>query len=232
MRKPKKIHDGIFLIGGNGLTGPGDCLIYLIQSSSGLILIDCGLGEDINRLIANIKALDLDPKDLRALIITHCHIDHIGGGAELKRKFKVETYAHKYDVPAIEGEKLAMTGATLYGTDYEPFKIDHVLTMEKGEEPLDFGDYKLVCVHTPGHTPGSICVYTDINGKRVLFAQDVHGPLFEAFGSNITDFLESLDRLIALNADILCEGHFGVYQPASEVKNYIQRYIQQYSNRL
>ena len=232
MRKPTEIHKGIFLIGGGGLTGGGDCLFYLIRTSKGLVLIDCGLGEDIDRIISNIKALDLDPKDLKALIITHCHIDHIGGGAELKKKFNLETYAHKYDVPAIEGEKLLMTGATFYGVDYEPFKIDHVLTAEKAEETLDFGDFQLVSIHSPGHTPGSICIYTDVGKTRILFAQDVHGPLFDQFGSKVSDFVESLNRLIALKADILCEGHFGIYESAAEVKKYIEGYAQQFSRRL
>ncbi|MFX1296617.1 MAG: MBL fold metallo-hydrolase [Promethearchaeota archaeon] len=232
MKKPIEIQDGIFLIGGGGLTGGGDCLFYLIRSSKGLILIDCGLGEDIDRLIKNIKKINLDPKDLNALIITHCHIDHIGGAAKLKEKFQLEIYAHKYDVPAIEGEQLEMTGATLYGLDYKPVKVDHLLTVEKGEETLDFGDFKLVCVHAPGHTPGSICIYTDLIKTRVLFAQDVHGPLFDTFGSNVSDFIESLNRLIALKADILCEGHFGIYEPAVEVKKYIESYIRQYSGRL
>jgi glyoxylase-like metal-dependent hydrolase (beta-lactamase superfamily II) len=230
MRKPTEIIDGIYLIGGGGLTGGGDCLFYLIKARTGLILIDCGLGEDIDRLIENIKALNLDPNNLKILILTHCHIDHIGGAAELKAKYHLETWAHKYDVPAIEGKQLAMTGATLYGVDYKPIKVDHVLTAEKGEETLEFGDCKLVCGHIPGHTPGSICIYTDIKKTRVLFAQDVHGPLVDAFGSNATDFVESLIYMIDLKADILCEGHFGIIQPAEEVKRYIQGYIRQFSH--
>ena len=231
MKNPFEIHDRVYIIGGSGLSGGGDCLIYLVKTSTGLVLIDCGLG-NINRLIKNIKHLNLNPEDLTALIITHCHIDHIGGASELKDRFKLEVYAHKYDIPAIEGEKLAMTGATMYGVDYEPVKVDHILTADKGEEVLEFGDISLASIHTPGHTPGSICIYTDIKKKRVLFAQDVHGPLFDAFGSNVSDFVESLKRLISLKSDILCEGHFGIYEPASEVKKYIEGYVRQYSGRL
>lgn len=232
LRKPTEIVDGIYLVGGGGLTGSGDCLFYLIQTSKGLVLIDCGLGEDLDRLIGNIKGLNLDPRNLKALIITHCHIDHIGGAAELKRKFYVEIYAHKYDVPAIEGKRIEMTGARMYGVNYKPVKVDNILLSEKGEDILDFGDFELIYIHTPGHTPGSICVYTDVRGKRVLFAQDVHGPLFDAFGSNVVDFVESLNRIKEIGADILCEGHFGIYQPASEVKKYIQGYVEQFSRRL
>jgi len=55
MRKPVEIHNKIYLIGGSGLTGAGNCLIYLIKTSEGLILVDYGLGEDLDRLIGNIK---------------------------------------------------------------------------------------------------------------------------------------------------------------------------------
>jgi len=232
MREPYEIQKGIFIIGGGGLTGTGDCLIYVVQTSKGLILIDAGLGETNDRLIKNIRKLDLDPNDLAGLIITHCHIDHIGGAAALTKQYNLETYAHKYDVPAIQGEKIEMTGAMLYGVNYEPVKVNHVLTAEKGEDILDFGDTTLIAIHTPGHTPGSICIYTDIKKARVLFAQDVHGPLFDAFGSNVADFVESLKRLIDLKADYLLEGHFGIYHPASEVKRYIQGYVRQFSHRL
>ena len=61
-------------------------------------------------------------------------------------------------------------------------------------------------------------------GKRVLFGQDVHGPYFLP-GSNIADARVSLLKLIDIEADILCEGHFGVYQPASEVRLYIEGYL-------
>jgi len=229
MRKPYEIVANVFIIGGGGLTGAGDCLIYLIKTQEGLVLIDAGLGEDNYQLIKNIEALGLAPTDLKFLILTHCHIDHIGGAAALKQEYNLKTYAHILDIPAIEGEKLARTGATLYGVKYEPIHIDQALTVEKGEEKLDFGSISLVCMHIPGHTPGSICIYTDIGNTRVLFGQDVHGPLFDAFGSNTEDFVESLNRMIALNADILCEGHFGIYQPAAEVKKYIKGYAQQFS---
>lgn len=232
MRKPYEIFNGIYVIGGGGLSAAGDCLIYLIRTIKGLILIDAGLGESLDQLISNIKALNLNPMDLSGLILTHCHIDHVGGAAALKKKYNLEVYAHKFDVPAIKGEKISMTGASFYGVDYEPVGVDHVLSSEKGEDILDFGDYKLTCVHIPGHTPGSICLYTDVKKTRILFAQDVHGPLFPELGSDVKDFVESLERMARLNSDILLEGHFGIYEPASSVKKYIQGYIRQFSQRL
>ncbi len=78
-------------------------------------------------------------------------------------------------------------------------------------------------IHIPGHTPGSIAVYLDAEA-RVLFGQDVHGPYFLK-GSNIEQAKVSLRRLVDLDADILCEGHFGVYQPKEEVRRYIEGHL-------
>jgi glyoxylase-like metal-dependent hydrolase (beta-lactamase superfamily II) len=96
------------------------------------------------------------------------------------------------------------------------------------EEILRIGEEKIVCLHTPGHTPGSVCIYLDLNGKRILFAQDLHGPLLEEFGSNLGDWDRSTKKLLDLDADILCEGHFGIFKTKKEVKDYILSYRHQY----
>jgi len=55
----------------------------------------------------------------------------------------------------------------------------------------------------------------------VLFGQDVHGPFDPSFGSDIDEWRRSMKRLIEMEADILCEGHFGVFKPAEAVRRYI-----------
>jgi glyoxylase-like metal-dependent hydrolase (beta-lactamase superfamily II) len=96
------------------------------------------------------------------------------------------------------------------------------------EEVLTFGGEALHCLHTPGHTPGSISLYLDRGGKRILFGQDIHGPFHKAFGSDINAWKKSMKTLLALNADILCEGHFGIFQPKDRVRAYIERYLEEY----
>jgi glyoxylase-like metal-dependent hydrolase (beta-lactamase superfamily II) len=119
------------------------------------------------------------------------------------------------------------TGAALYGVDYEPVKVDVKFT--KPEELLSVGKHQLRILHIPGHTPGGICPYLDIKGERVMFAQDVHGPLFEDFGSDRKQFVLSLMSERDLNADTLCEGHFGVFKGKDHVRKYIDGYIREFS---
>jgi glyoxylase-like metal-dependent hydrolase (beta-lactamase superfamily II) len=96
------------------------------------------------------------------------------------------------------------------------------------EETLEIGGQKLVILHTPGHTPGSVSIWLDRSGRRILFAQDLHGPLVEAFGSSLPDWDCSSRKLLDLEADILCEGHFGVYRKKEAVRAYIESYRDHY----
>ena len=223
---PFKIYKDIYCVGGAGISSAGDCMVYILDmQDNNLILIDSGVS-NYERIVNNIKRLDLNPKDLKAHVITHCHIDHIGNSAIFKKTFNLKVYAHELDAEPIEigGVK---TGADFYGVDYKPVKIDHKFTKE--HEILTLGKYELHILHIPGHTPGGIAPYIDISGKRILFAQDVHGPLFPAFGSDREVFVKSLKKMQDLKADILCEGHFGIYEGKHEVKKYIQRYINQFT---
>jgi glyoxylase-like metal-dependent hydrolase (beta-lactamase superfamily II) len=83
-------------------------------------------------------------------------------------------------------------------------------------------------LHTPGHTPGSICLYLDRGEERVLFGQDIHGPFLPSFRSDINLWKSSMEKLLALDADVLCEGHFGIFRPRDRVNGYIRKYLKSY----
>jgi len=80
-------------------------------------------------------------------------------------------------------------------------------------------------IHIPGHTAGSIAAYLDADNRRVLFGQDIHGPYYPEWGADPAQAKLSLQKLIELKADILCEGHFGIYQPAAAIERYIRGYL-------
>ena len=81
-------------------------------------------------------------------------------------------------------------------------------------------------IHIPGHSPGSLAYLVESEGKRVLFAQDVHGPIHPALLSNRADYQASLRRLLALQADILCEGHYGVFVGQANVAAFIDGFAE------
>lgn len=222
---PEEIVKGIYIVGGSDISDPKDCSIYLIDAGE-LILIDTGTGASVGSITGNIERLGLDPAKITTIILTHCHIDHVGGAYAFRKRYGSQIVMHKLDAAVVERGDNRMTAAHWYGVNFAPLAVDVKLTGE--EDRLIFSDNEVVCLHTPGHTPGSISVYIDTGGKRVLFGQDIHGPFFAEFGANIAQWQRSMEKLLSLKADILCEGHFGVYRPNEKVTEYIERYLEEY----
>lgn len=222
---PEEIVRGIYIVGGSDISDPKDCSIYLVDVGE-LILIDTGAGTSVEALAGNIALLGLDPAKITTIILTHCHIDHVGGAHVFKKRYGSRIVMHELDAAVVERGDNRMTAAYWYGVNFAPLGVDIKLTGE--ERRLSFSDNEVVCLHTPGHTPGSISVYVDTGGKRVLFGQDIHGPFFAEFGANIAQWQRSMEKLLSLKADILCEGHFGVYRPNEKVAEYIERYLDEY----
>ena len=222
----EEIIGGIYLIGGPGITAADDAAIYLIDFAGTLVLIDSGAGKSASQIVRNVEMLGFNPANISDLILTHCHIDHIGSAPFFKKQYQTKILIHELDAKAVETGDSLKTAANWYSTTFPPTKVDRKLS--GSHEILKFGQEELHCLHTPGHTPGSISLYLDREGKRILFGQDIHGPFNTAFGSDIEAWKKSMQILLALNADILCEGHFGIFQPKELVRGYIERYLEEY----
>jgi glyoxylase-like metal-dependent hydrolase (beta-lactamase superfamily II) len=222
----EEIVNGVYLIGGPNVTQSDDAAVYLIDFAGDLVLIDTGAGGSSSQLVRNMEMLGLDPKALSLVILTHCHIDHIGSAPFFRQKYGAKIVIHELDAKALETGDPVRTAANWYGTTFPPTKIDRRLTGAR--ETLKFGGEELHCLHTPGHTPGSVSLYIDRAETRVLFGQDIHGPFHKAFGSDISAWKKSMRTLLALEADILCEGHFGIYRPKNKVRDYIEHYLEEY----
>jgi glyoxylase-like metal-dependent hydrolase (beta-lactamase superfamily II) len=223
--KPFEIIKDIYIVGGPDITDGRDGCVYLINLDE-LVLIDTGAGWSVDKIVKNIEDLGLSFQNLKKILLTHCHIDHIGGAPEIKKRFGAKIHIHKLDAPPLEDGDPILTAASWYQTSFPPTPVD--VQFDSPEETLMIGEQRIICLHTPGHTPGSICIYLDKGGKRILFGQDLHGPILEEFGSNLEDYGRSTKKLLDLDADILCEGHFGIYKTKKEVKNYILSYRRQY----
>jgi len=223
--RPSEIVKDVFVVGGPDITDDRDGCIYLISLGE-LILIDTGAGWSVDQIIHNVQSLGLDGKNLKKILLTHCHIDHIGGAPEIRKRFGSKIYAHNLDAPPMEKGDPILTAASWYQTTFPPTPVDVKFNLP--EEILTIGQQKIICLHTPGHTPGSICIYLDKDGKRILFGQDLHGPILKEFGSSLEDYGRSTKKLLDLDADILCEGHFGIYKTKKDVRNYILSYRRQY----
>jgi glyoxylase-like metal-dependent hydrolase (beta-lactamase superfamily II) len=219
MRITGEIHQ----VGGGQLTAPEDAAVYLINVDGHAALVDAGCGRALPRLLDNIRACGVDPPQIEYLLLTHCHFDHTGGAAALKDLLGCTIVAHSLEAPFLEQGDHTVTAAAWYGATLAPFPVDRKLVGPR--EEILLGGRLIEALHTPGHSPGSVVYVTESEGLKILFGQDVHGPLHPDLKSDTALYRRSLELLLSLEADVLCEGHFGVYRGKAAVAAFIRRFL-------
>ena len=215
-----RIRNNLWQVGGRGLTDPSDAAVYLVRFGRGAALIDAGTGRDHVQLTTNIAECLTPNIRIEYLLLTHCHFDHTGGATAVRDEYGCRIVAHELDAIYLESGDNRVTAAALYGARLEPFSID--IKLQGQESKLTIGVGYVTAIHCPGHSPGSVVFTTDIDGQLVLFGQDAHGPIHSEFLSDEKQYLDSLARLLNLEADLLLEGHFGVIEPKHEVRQFIE----------
>jgi glyoxylase-like metal-dependent hydrolase (beta-lactamase superfamily II) len=218
-----KIIDNIFQVGGDGLSAAGDAAVYLVVHEKTAALIDAGCGHGHAKITAAVDRCLPPGSTIAYLLLTHCHFDHAGGAALLRKHYGCKIAAHAQDAPFLERGDAEVTAAAWYNAELEPFTIDHKI--HGARELFQLGAGEIEALHCPGHSPGSVVYVLAAEGRTVLFGQDIHGPLHPLLLSNHDDYISSLTRLLELEADILCEGHYGVIRGKQEVRKFIRSFI-------
>ena len=196
--------------------------VYLIKVEDGWALIDSGFANSADKILAAIKSVGVSPGEVRHLILTHCHPDHIGSAAALKRATGADVYAHAIDAPIIEkgtgfrrgkpapGLRNAILFKLLLGPSLkkplEPTHVDHFV----GDgEALPFAP-DLMAIHVPGHCAGQIALLWRREGG-VLFAADacinIRGLDVAAAHEDIAETRRSLVKLGKFDFQTACFGH-------------------------
>jgi glyoxylase-like metal-dependent hydrolase (beta-lactamase superfamily II) len=209
----------IYRVAGSDITDARDCSVYLLDIGQ-LVMIDVGFGASLDAVASSIKKQGFSPEDVSTVILTHCHVDHIGGAEEWRHRFGSRLVMHELDAEIVARGDQRLTAAFCFQRVLRPFTVDVLLSGEEGT--IMAGSRELTWLHTPGHTPGSISVYVDVGDKRILFAQDLAAPLLKEFDCDPVAWRASAEKLLTLNADILADGHSGVFQPANRVRRYIE----------
>jgi len=217
---------GIYRVAGPDVTDQRDCNVYLIDLGEEAVLIDSGFGSAVDKMIARVEDAGVSPSRISTAILTHCHIDHIGGAARLREQLGIRLLMHEADARIVEEGDSRLTAAFCFDVQFPPLTIDVKISGPEGDIPFH-GAY-LSFLHTPGHTPGSISLYLENGGKRILFGQDLGAPLLREFDCDPVSWRRSMEKLLALKADVLCDGHSGVYQPARAVSAYIRHFMRLY----
>lgn len=218
-----RITPEIFHVGGGGLTAAEDGAVYLINFQGRAALVDAGCGHSQGTLFRNIRECGVEPGEIQYLLITHCHFDHTGGIQGVRERTDCRVVAHELDARYLEEGNDTVTAAKWYGAAIGPVTVDRKLTGDR--EAIDLGGKTIEAIHIPGHSPGSVAYLTESEGLKILFGQDVHGPLDAKILSDRDDYLRSLDLLLSLEADILCEGHYGIFRGKRDVADFIRSFL-------
>ncbi len=192
--------------------------VYLVAEGGTLTLIDTGYAGKAREILKRIYRLGFLPTRISNVIITHHHPDHIGALAALKEITKANIIAHCDDVPYIEG-KLPQPGpsrpawlhsavaplTTMFKTT--PVKVD--IPVNDGDELPVAGGIRIL--HTPGHTPGSICIIFQQSGAVMtgdLLAQRFGLKLPSMpFTVDVSQEYESISKLAGQEFEVACFGH-------------------------
>ncbi|MEW6665561.1 MAG: MBL fold metallo-hydrolase [Thermodesulfobacteriota bacterium] len=187
---------------------------YLIHASK-KILVDPGHDHLFGALRSHLESLALSPEDLDLVLATHAHPDH----AEALRHFSRLSVPICFPLPEFELLKSAAPGheGGLAMLGFQP----HLLLREGS---LEVGDLVFQVYHTPGHSPGSVCLYWP--EKKALFTGDVvfYGGIgrTDLPGGDSQELMKSIQRLSLLDVDFLLPGHGDLIQGRDEVRHNFQ----------
>jgi glyoxylase-like metal-dependent hydrolase (beta-lactamase superfamily II) len=194
----------LYIVSNEKFTHPWDANAYLIAGDEPT-LIDCGSSEGYQALKESLRQVGYAPQDIRRVIGTHGHWDHLSGMAQLRAESDAELWLHPDDRAPVETGDWDRTAAFLYGLPFPPIHVDRTL---RDGETVPVGPYRLQVLHTPGHSPGSISLLTEINGLKLLIAGDtLWGGFHPKLGSDMETWTRSLDRLLDLDLDVIAVGH-------------------------
>ncbi|NNJ12885.1 MBL fold metallo-hydrolase [Chloroflexales bacterium ZM16-3] len=204
--------------------------VYLITEGDGLTLIDASISLAAGPILSQIRKLGFAATDVRRILITHAHPDHIGALPALVKATGAEVWASRLDRPVIEGAMpvIRPRDADLRGISrmmgggamlFPPVPVAREL---RDGEVLDDVFDGMQVLATPGHTPGHISFWHPERQLIILGDVIMHLPTrlvlpFAAFTYDMAENIRSIGRVARLEPHIVCFGH-GSPMTASTVR--------------
>ena len=173
-----------------------NCYLFACPHTKEAVIIDPG--DEPERILAQIKELQLIP---RYILNTHGHIDHICAIDAVSQVYPVPLAIHPADVPMYTDER----SATMFGRKAPLVKRKPDILLQEGQH-ITFGTLSLEVLHTPGHTPGGVCLvcptYCVFSGDTLFYRSigrtDLPGGNYEQIVASIRTKLYTLDDDLAV----------------------------------
>jgi len=193
--------------------------VYLLIEPQGLTLIDTGMPGSAGKILDYVRGIGHAPRDIITILLTHQHVDHVGGAATLARATGADVLAHPLDAPAIEGKARRDVPRGPMGLMFRAVLLPRLKPVAVaahitgGETlPIQQRDGGLQVIAAPGHTYGEVSFY--VPGRKLLIAGDAyrHGggrivPSPNMFNRDTTKALRSIVELAALEVGASLCGH-------------------------
>jgi glyoxylase-like metal-dependent hydrolase (beta-lactamase superfamily II) len=202
----REIFKGIYRL------GPGKAYVnvYLVDCGDRFLMMDTGY--NLEGLRAQLKALSIPMDAISVIAVSHCHADHVGCLAAVKRRTGAKVLAHRDDAAPIEKGDVIRTWTSM--VPYEGFFAACPVDVKIGaEHPLDLGNRSFMVRHFHSHTSGSISIeLTTKEGKFVMLGDVVYkdgGMGFLDFHNqaSIPSYIENLEQLKHWKADWVLPAH-------------------------
>jgi len=203
--EPFRLLGNIYYVGAKNIAS------YLVVTPQGSILIDTGTTEMTPVITANVEKLGFKMRDIKIMLSSHAHFDHIGGHAAMKKLTGARVMAIKQDADALEaGKDLSPLG----DEGWPAVKVDRVL---KDDDTVALGGTTLRAVWAPGHTPGCTVWTTAVPDAGRTYSVAIFGcggpnggvKLVgnQRFPTLVDDTLATFRKLKMLKPDIYVTGH-------------------------
>jgi metallo-beta-lactamase class B len=212
------------IVGPIHYVGTEDLAAYLITTPAGHILLDGAVPSMAMEIEKSIRALGFKPEDIKILLSTQAHFDHVGTLAHFKRISRASVRIMKGDDTLVaDGGRSDYLLGNRADAHFEPVTPDVVL---KDGDVIALGGVSLTAIHTPGHTPGCATYTMSVTdgGRtyRVVFPGSttvnpgtrlVKNPSYPGIAD---DYRKTFDRLAALQPDIFLGAHAGFFDLAGK----------------
>ena len=212
----KELFDPIRIFGNLYFVGTKPASVHIVDTGEGLIMFDTGYQHSVDVVVDNMRILGYSPRDIKYILLTHGHIDHMGGAKSLK---------------ALSGAKIALgykdreyANGTLDLSYAKELDMEFVETFEpdvllSDGDVIKLGNTIVRAVATPGHTPGAMSYFFNVTDGADSFTAGLHGGMgintlckgfLDRYGLPYTlreDFVKSMLRLNMEWVDIFLGNH-------------------------
>jgi glyoxylase-like metal-dependent hydrolase (beta-lactamase superfamily II) len=187
-----------------------NCFLFRAEDSDRALIVDPG--EEADRILKPVEELGLT---VEAILVTHCHFDHIGAVAPVAKATRAPVYCPQIEVPVL-ADIMSFVPWPGFGP-YESYEADETVA---GGETLELAGFEIDVIFTPGHSPGHVTY--SVRGEEAIFSGDV---LFQGSvgrtdlpGGDWGTLLESIRNLVDSHPEetAVYPGHMGITSLGAE----------------